>query len=655
VILRELVLHNFGTYRGRQVVDLVPPSRSKPIVLFGGMNGGGKTTLLDGLQLVLYGKLAECSSRRDLSYEEFLRRSINRHCDPRDGAAVELSFDYVTEARKQTYRVTRSWYAAEKSIRERLEVLVDDQLDPLLSEKWSEHVEEIIPSRLAKFFFFDGEKIESMADVGRSSEVLATAVQSLLGLDLVDQLTNDLLIVERRKRAEQRDEASQQAIARAREEVEALDSARLERRQEEAAARNDVAIVRKAFEEANSRFRLVGGEAFERRTQLEADLEKTRARALDAEDELRTDAAGAAPLALILPLLQNIIVHASSSAAHDPAVAAQIAAHDERILRLLQRDGSSKRWLDALSEAMRTDREALASTGGVVVGRDEAEQARTAVRMFEGEMGRKLGASLTHARAARAEAEALERKLTAVPDADAIASVRAERDVRRQELAAAEARLAAVTVAVEEATRIHERKLEAYKRLAEQEVEDHYKQAEAERMVRRSEEVRLALADFRSRVAARHLERIERLVLESFSFLLRKDDLVRELRIDPHTYQLRLLGPDHQELSAERLSAGERQLLAVALIWGLVRASGRPLPVVIDTPLGRLDSSHRTHLVERYFPRASHQVLLLSTDEEIDQRYYDMLRGSVGREYTLQYNPKVSGTIVTSGYFSGKS
>jgi DNA sulfur modification protein DndD len=655
VILRELVLHNFGTYRGRQVVDLAPPSRSKPIVLFGGMNGGGKTTLLDALQLVLYGKLAECSSRRELNYEEFLKRSINRHCDQRDGAAIELSFEYVTEGKKQTYRVARSWYAAEKSIRERLEVFVDGALDALLSDKWSEHVEEIIPSRLAKFFFFDGEKIESLADVGRSNEVLATAIQSLLGLDLVDQLSNDLVVVERRKKADQRDEASQQAVERAKVEVEALDTVRLGRRQEEAAARNEVALARKAFEEVNARYRLVGGDAFERRSQLEADLEKARARALATDDALRTDANGAAPLALVLPLLRKVLERSRASSAHDPQVVAQIAAHDERILLHLRGAKLPQEWVQAVANAMADDRTASGSEKGPAVAPEAVEQARTSLRMLEGELGRKLGSGLAHARAAGTEVDTLERKLTAVPDADAVSAIRAERDARKHAFATAEAKLATATVSAEEATRIYERKLESYKRLAEQEVEDQHKQAEAQRMVRRSEEVRQALGEFRASVARRHLARIEELVLEGFNFLLRKDDLVKELKIDPESYQLTLFGPDHQELSAERLSAGERQLLAVALIWGLVRASGRPLPVVIDTPLGRLDSSHRTHLVERYFPRASHQVLLLSTDEEIDGRYYEMLGSAVGREYTLEYNRKASGTVVKPGYFWSES
>jgi DNA sulfur modification protein DndD len=99
------------------------------------------------------------------------------------------------------------------------------------------------------------------------------------------------------------------------------------------------------------------------------------------------------------------------------------------------------------------------------------------------------------------------------------------------------------------------------------------------------------------------------------------------------------------------LSAGERQLLAVSLLWGLARASGQPLPVVVDTPLGRLDGSHREHLVERYFPYASHQVILLSTDTEIDEATYQRMKKFVGRSYQLVFDQVENATSVVPGYF----
>ena len=93
--------------------------------------------------------------------------------------------------------------------------------------------------------------------------------------------------------------------------------------------------------------------------------------------------------------------------------------------------------------------------------------------------------------------------------------------------------------------------------------------------------------------------------------------------------------------------------MALAFLWGLARVSGRIFPVAIDTPLGRLDSSHRHNLVERYFPDASHQVILLSTDTEIGEKEVNMLRkqDAIAQEYLLKYDPEKRQTTVEPGYF----
>jgi DNA sulfur modification protein DndD len=74
------------------------------------------------------------------------------------------------------------------------------------------------------------------------------------------------------------------------------------------------------------------------------------------------------------------------------------------------------------------------------------------------------------------------------------------------------------------------------------------------------------------------------------------------------------------------------------------------MPTVIDTPLGRLDSRHRKNLVERYFPRASHQVVLLSTDEEIDERHVATLEPSLSRAFTIEYDEAKRWSSVREGY-----
>ena len=125
MIIDKLTLHNFGVYKGRQTITLTPP-KNKPVILFGGLNGSGKTTMLDALQLVLYGKQANCSKRGQQSYDKFLLNSINRNCKPTDGATIELVFRQYREGIEHQYKITRSWVAKGKTVKESLNVLLQD-------------------------------------------------------------------------------------------------------------------------------------------------------------------------------------------------------------------------------------------------------------------------------------------------------------------------------------------------------------------------------------------------------------------------------------------------------------------------------------------------------------------------------------------------
>ena len=134
-------------------------------------------------------------------------------------------------------------------------------------------------------------------------------------------------------------------------------------------------------------------------------------------------------------------------------------------------------------------------------------------------------------------------------------------------------------------------------------------------MLEQADSVRDVLSEFRSLLINEDINRLEQKILESFQSLIRKDDLIDSIDIDTETFKLTLLDKDRQPIKSSRLSAGERQLLAISILWGLAKASGRPLPAIIDTPLGRLDSKHRNHLIEKLLPQCeppSHLALYRS-------------------------------------------
>ena len=148
-----------------------------------------------------------------------------------------------------------------------------------------------------------------------------------------------------------------------------------------------------------------------------------------------------------------------------------------------------------------------------------------------------------------------------------------------------------------------------------------------------------------------HIKKLENEIAICFNILIRKDGFLQKVQIDLNSFELLLFDKKDRVIETSQLSAGERQLLAVSILWALARASNKSSQTIIDTPLGRLDSKHRMNLIEKYFPQASHQVILLSTDEEINENYHQKLKNSVSRSYLINFDTKHNGSKVEEGYF----
>src|SRR5262249_24500421 len=174
---------------------------------------------------------------------------------------------------------------------------------------------------------------------------------------------------------------------------------------------------------------------------------------------------------------------------------------------------------------------------------------------------------------------------------------------------------------------------------------------EGGRMARIAGKTQVVMREFLARATERKIDRLSDLITESFRFLLRKQTMVERIHIDSSTFAITLENQAGHALAKERLSEGEKQIFAISVLWGLARASAHPLPAIIDTPMARLDAAHRRHLVERYFPNASHQVLILSTDTEVDRHYYQALEPHIARAYHLCYDEETRATHGEEGYF----
>ncbi len=159
------------------------------------------------------------------------------------------------------------------------------------------------------------------------------------------------------------------------------------------------------------------------------------------------------------------------------------------------------------------------------------------------------------------------------------------------------------------------------------------------------------LNEFKIRLQREKLNKLSNTITKCFKELVEKDSLVSNIKIESDTLDVIILDIDGNELLKTQLSAGEQQMFAVAVVWALAITSGYKAPVVVDTPMARLDSAHRTNFVTKYLPEVSSQVVVLSTDEEIYGQYLDEIRDKIIDCYTLVYDEKEQCTSVVRGYF----
>jgi len=123
-----------------------------------------------------------------------------------------------------------------------------------------------------------------------------------------------------------------------------------------------------------------------------------------------------------------------------------------------------------------------------------------------------------------------------------------------------------------------------------------------------------------------------------------------------HDGTTHILSKTNKEIGFDR-SAGENQIFATALIAGLAEVSKVKAPLLVDTPLGRLDSKHRANILNFWISNTNRQVILLSQDEEVDADFYKRIKKNVSATFLLEHEDVGDGlgrtTVVPNKYFGG--
>ena len=658
MILDEIVLHDFGIYAGQQTIELTPSSSDKSITMFYGLNGCGKTTILEALQIALFGQQAPFLQGEN--YSQYMEQRINKKSRHRQ-ASLRLDFHRNENGQIVRYRIYRIWKKTLSGVKESLEVMKNGHVSKSLSSEWSQYVEEIISARLAHFFFFDGEKIGEYASEEGAQQLIKTGLYNLLGLDLLGKSEQDLIVLKKRKLSDSQSQSSNDEIKQdiKKKEAELL---RCEERKKELLTEiasintHEVDGYQRKLDELNKEYKSLGGDLWKRREEIKKALFDAKAEKDANNNLIREILYGPIPLLLVQKhfVALDEFKAESLSGRMEKFHYDTLQDRDKQVLNFLQKSTTDKTLITELKNYLEKSRKKLApketATSPFAESKELDDFDKTTLEAELQESADMLAQYLKARVAIEEKIDGLISEEASVPDAGDMKTLTEQIVQMEGNLVKSKASLekmdADLDVAKNEIKKLQTEIEGSQRKILEMDMENR----KTEKYINRIDVAGDVLKSFSHKILNSKVKHIEQLITESYELLLRKKGLLREVSIDPDTLNVLLNTTDNDSLANNQLSAGEQQLLSISILWGLAKASSQPFPVAVDTPFGRLDSEHRKKLVSNYLPRASHQVMLFSTDEEIVGEYFEIIKPHVGKIYRLNYDDKQQRTEVASEY-----
>lgn len=654
----KVELHNFGIYKGTHEMCLTDQIGDRNITLVGGLNGRGKTTFHDSILIALYGKQAlKYIQEKARSYDKMLIDHINKHAtDDETYVAVSLCLDDGT-----SLRVKRSWTAKGKKADQQIIVEKDGVVDKYLGESWSYYIEEILPFGIARFFFFNNEKITQLAD-DTSFEQIKSSIKSAIGVSSIEKAIDHTdEVIRRKKKALAAFESSEENVGYqdVERQITDIDLRLAESTKQANALERRCETLAAAYEAKEKEFWSSGGDLSRNRDSIKAEMQKISSEVERVQEEIMQLTVDAStPLFMCRSLVTQSYENELSSQQTEAKLYSDriIVELHQKILERLAACGLNPSDLRTVQNivnevlvghipksATEETVKNMSATSMMLYKRLITEVFQNITQRIDTLVNR-VDAQESELMNLDAHLGAADEKTLAMQLYDALKSIEAEKNLADTEY---KRQLESIESLKRQRELLVSKRIQLIKAIAEKE----HANDDNARIVKYAAMSIEVLREFKVRLQREKVEKLSSTATRCFLELVEKDSLVSEIKIDPSTLDVTILDLDGNELLKSQLSAGEQQMFAVAIVWALALTSGYKAPVIIDTPMARLDSSHRANFVTKYLPAASSQVMVLSTDEEVYGRYLDLVRDNVVDYYTLLYREEEQCTSIVHGYF----
>lgn len=657
---RKLIIENYKSFQFPTEIRFPDGINGKSIFLIGGMNGAGKTSIMEGINLCLYGGKAED-----------LFRSINRKQLARGNASVSFELEIEMDDASPLI-VKRSWSTGvndapkAKDLEERLVVVRDGKRVSVQNKQmWQDFIRATIPPGITQFFFFDGEKIQEIAADDHSEVRLKSSLEAALGIEYINKLSSDLLYLKQEER-KGFVEISDEDLEFKESELKLQKSKLTRLNKDRDEVKEDLLSFKDQYEEAKKRFQANFNVEPETRDAIR-EIEKHRIQASNrlsqADSEIRTLCEKYLPYSLLGSLFDGIRkqIECERESAQGEAIKENATELAKKIVRavevpvpIFKEPLSSEKMIELEKRIC-----LLLSKGDTrndtdkILNLSDRDAAKILQRLeeLEGSEIFLLKPLLEEKKELQFEVKKMESTLQSGVKTDSEKEIFEELQSEMESCTTQIGRKTEQLRILEEDILILEKKIKEIEIEIEKLYEKHDVSKVKADFINECDAIAGLLNQFMVRMRKNKVHLLQEKTFEMYKLLSSKSGLIKDITIDDKSYEVRISDRNGHEIKKSGLSAGEKEVFALSLLWGLAQTSELKLPIIIDTPLSRLDSTHRDNIIRNYFPNAGDQVIILSTDTEIDNNYYRTLQSHLSGAASLVFNQQQELTTLNNGYF----
>lgn len=644
MIINRLTLNNFGIYKGTVEYDFKTTSE-KNIILINGKNGSGKTTLLTAFKIALYGPYFLGYKTKVQEYYDFIEKRINAYSLNEGDNTASLTIDFTINEKglRNRYIIDRSWNLINGTPNENLKIHRNNTLlSPKASLNFIDEIAEMISPDYIDIFFFDGEKIDQLLAKSKNQDYIMAIFSKIFNLDLFEKLKIDLNEYLNQKNIFNQLSETEAKYEEKRQEKNDISKNIRDLEIKKGHMEVEIASLNNQLKHEEKSFKALGGILNEEKHELQKKMTMIQ----QERERLRSD--NKYIIQEFLPFLML----------SEELESLKLSFEKERISndnRIFINKINSKEFKYSLENNSSIKIDELKKVANEAFGIDDSlslvhdlsyNEEASIINLINEINSYSLSEILDFYdddKDMLFELSQLNTKLKEGLD-DAIDEYTKVISDLKSKIVSIENQVKSIDTELDNKTQ-HLKLLiaESEKLIAEMKIsrkdENSYSLVKA---------IDIVISEYTTQTRKIKLEQLERSVTDVFKSLIRKEDFINHIKIDFNTEQFKIFNKIGYEIPESNLSAGERQIFVLSILWGLLKISNRKIPIIFDTLLGRLDKTHKENITRHFLHELGEQIIILATDTEIDEDYKTILAPYISIHYEINYSETFSSVVLNT-------